>query len=176
MENDLPKFKYHPNPIETRAFETVETVICDCCGKQTRIYYTGPFYAVDEVEYLCPDCIASGKAAKKFNGEFQDNRFIDQVDDEEKVDELIHRTPGYSGWQQEDWLAHCKDFCEFIGYVGWNELVEMGIADEVLVDYKENGVYSIENVKNHLVNGGAMQGYLFRCLHCGKYRIHIDCM
>ena len=29
------------------------------------------------------------------------------VDDPEKLDELIHRTPGYSGWQQEYWRAHC---------------------------------------------------------------------
>ena len=41
----LPTFRYHPNPLETGAFEeSKEGVVCDCCGKTTHIYYTGPFY------------------------------------------------------------------------------------------------------------------------------------
>ncbi len=36
--------------------------------------------------------------------------------------EFVERTPGYHGWQQEFWLAHCGDFCVFIGYVGWNDI------------------------------------------------------
>ncbi len=43
----LPTFRYHPNPLETGAFEeSADGVACDCCGKTTHIFYTGPFYAV----------------------------------------------------------------------------------------------------------------------------------
>ena len=54
----LPQFKYHPKPLETGAFEQDKTVECDCCEQQTSVYYSGPFYCVDEVEHLCPWCIA----------------------------------------------------------------------------------------------------------------------
>ena len=50
----LPQFKYHPKPLETGAFEQDKTVECDCCEHQTSVYYSGPFYCVDEVEHLCP--------------------------------------------------------------------------------------------------------------------------
>lgn len=46
----LPLFKYHPKPLETGAFEQDKTVECDCCEQQTSVYYSGPFYCVDEVE------------------------------------------------------------------------------------------------------------------------------
>ena len=68
--------------------------------------------------YLCPECIANGEAARKYDGSFQDDFSLDDgVNDPEKLDELIHRTPGYSGWQQEYWRAHCGDYCAFLGYV-----------------------------------------------------------
>lgn len=69
----LPQFKYHPKPLETGAFEQDKTVECDCCEQQTSVYYSGPFYCVDEVEHLCPWCIADGSAAEKFAGSFQDD-------------------------------------------------------------------------------------------------------
>ncbi|MCA6722821.1 CbrC family protein, partial [Vibrio alginolyticus] len=52
----------HPKPLETGAFEQDKTVECDCCEQQTSVYYSGPFYCVDEVEHLCPWCIADGSA------------------------------------------------------------------------------------------------------------------
>ena len=39
----LPTFRYHPNPLETGAFEeSKEGVVCECCGKMTHIFYTNP--------------------------------------------------------------------------------------------------------------------------------------
>ena len=91
---------------------------------------------------------------------------------------MIHRTPGYCGWQQEYWVAHCDDFCAFIGYVGAKELEEMGILEEVIkngnpqqeCDWDEQ---EIELIKT-MVDGVSMQGYLFRCLHCGKHFLYYD--
>jgi uncharacterized protein CbrC (UPF0167 family) len=121
-KRDLPFFKYHPEPTLTGAFETDTIVTCDCCKEPTDIYYTGPFYAIDDIDVLCPWCIADGKAAKKFEGSFQDNANVDEVDYPEKLIELTEHTPGYRGWQQEYWLAHCNDYCAFKGYVGWQEI------------------------------------------------------
>lgn len=174
-ELGIPTFKYHPNPLNTGAFEiSEEGVVCDCCGKVTHIYYEGPFYAVDDIDYLCPACIASGKAAEKFDGSFQDDYSVeDGVEDAEKLDELIHRTPGYCGWQQEYWRAHCGDFCAYLGRVGAMELQALDVMDEVLDDPMWDDEQK-EMIQNS-VNGGHLQCYLFQCLHCGRHLVWMDC-
>lgn len=172
MKDNIPVFKYHPDPFATGVFrELEEPVVCPCCEAETSVIYEGPFYSVDEVENLCPGCIASGAAAEKYDGEFQDSESTDEVDDLDKLDELTHRTPGYCGWQQEYWRAHCGDFCAFLGYAGYAELKELGILEEVLEGVED---WYRENIQ-HLTKDGSMVGYLFRCLHCGKHLLHVDC-
>lgn len=173
----IPKFKYHPNPIETRAFIQGSPKKCDCCGKMTDTWYESPFYTTeDDIDCICPECISSGAAAEKFDGEFQDSYSVDEVSDPQKLDELIHRTPGYHGWQQEYWVAHCDDYCAFLGYVGWSDLERLGIDKEIEETYGDevNG-WDINLLKENMTNEGGMQGYLFKCLHCGKHLLHIDC-
>ena len=132
----LPTFRYHPNPLETGAFEeSVDGVTCDCCGQTTHVFYTAPFFAVENIECLCPECIASGEAARKYHGSFQDDCSVDGgVEDPARLEELIYRTPGYHGWQQEYWRAHCGDYCAFLGYVGARELRALGALEDVLDD------------------------------------------
>jgi uncharacterized protein CbrC (UPF0167 family) len=169
----LPVFRYHPNCAENGAFTKAEPdkpAICQCCGNQTEYYYGAMIYAVENVDCLCPECIASGAAAEKFDGTFiQDAEEISGGT--EKTDELFKRTPGLVTWQGEHWLAHCDDYCAFIAYVGTKELDEMGIAEEVFADYAEMNEY---DVRKYLEKDGSMVGYLFRCLHCGKYRLWVD--
>ena len=173
-ELGIPTFKYHPSPLATKAFEeSKEGLVCDCCGEVTHIYYQTPFYSIDDVECLCPTCIANGNAATKFNGSFQDDLSIEEgVDDLDKIDELIHRTPGYCGWQQEYWRVHCGDFCAYLGYVGASELKALGIMEEVLDD----PIWDDEQKQmiKESVNGGHLQCYLFKCLHCGKHLVWMD--
>ncbi|MDR0518063.1 MAG: CbrC family protein [Fibromonadaceae bacterium] len=182
--DNLPKFKYHPNPIETGAFKTGETVKCDCCEQETNIYYTGPFYSIDEIEALCPFCIANGKAAEKFDGDFQDSCSIEKilpninepnmVNIQGAEEEVCKRTPGYSGWQQEVWLSHCGDLCAFIGYVGWDEIKDK-LSDfvDLETDCKKIGKMPVEELPKYL-NNDSCRGYLFQCLYCKKYRLHYD--
>jgi len=182
----LPVFKYHPNPIETGAFKVGETEECDCCGQTTDICYTSPFYSAEEINVLCPFCIANGEAAEKFDGEFQDYLGIEGVSpnpaepstfkNAEAIEEVTKRTPGYRGWQQEVWLKHCDDLCAFVGYIGWDELQQLGLTDEIESDLAENSeIGTIEHVQKYCRNGGDLQGYLFQCLHCKKHRLYMDC-
>lgn len=174
MEHAFPIFKYHPYPLSTGAFQQSDTPLhCDCCGEETHIYYESPFYAVDNVKCLCPACIASGAAAEKFNGSFQDDCSVDAVSDPAKLDELIRRTPGYGGWQQEHWRAHCDDYCAFRGYVGSKELRELGLMDEVLDDPTWDS-WQRDIIQSDLENSGSPQGYLFQCLYCGKHLLWFD--
>ncbi|QDQ02604.1 CbrC family protein [Lysinibacillus fusiformis] len=59
----------------------------------------------------------------------------------------------------------------FIGYVGWSEIVEKGIEDEI-ENFTE---MAIEDLQLYLINDGQLQGYLFQCLECGKYCLYADC-
>src|SRR5690554_1791916 len=113
---ELPKFKYSPNAFELDIFENVEGT-CSVCNEKRQIKYTSSFYSVEEPEYICPWCIADGKASEKYKGEFNDYEGIENSENIEK--ELLlqasERTPSYTSWQQEVWLTHCNEPCAFVG-------------------------------------------------------------
>ena len=67
-------------------------------------------------------------------------------------------------------MAHCDDFCAFIGKVTWKQIKDMNI--EYVVDELEE--YDTEEVKEILNGQSDMVGYLFKCLYCDKYRLHIE--
>ena len=169
---DLPFFKYHPDPLETGSFEEGEEKICPCCGNKSKVYYSSFPYCSENVEYICPTCISNGEAARKFDAEFVQNAEWHGENDKEKDDELFHRTPGYMSWQGEYWLSCCDDYCAYMGTVGTRELKAMNIADEVIGEYVQRGAF--EDIEEYLVKDGPMCGYLFKCLHCGKYHLWVD--
>ncbi len=173
----LPYFRYHPDPFKTGVFKDDVSVVCECCEQATDAYYCGSIYCTADVKYLCPRCIASGAAAAKFDASFiQDADPLPDgaADAQAKTEELFKRTPGYFSWQGEHWLACCDDYCEFLGDVGTKELQDLGIAEEVFADYALRREFAVEDVRDYLVAGGDTAGYLFRCLHCGKYKIYVD--
>lgn len=163
-------FKYHPNVYNNDIIEN-KNGVCRCCGKEVS-EYCNTMYCVDDVHCICLECISEGKAAEKFNGEFIQDAESNLVSDPQKTDELFKRTPGYVSWQGEHWLACCNDYCAFIGDVGTKELEQMGIADEVFAEYDARDEF--ENAREYLEKSGSLAGYLFRCLHCGKYHLWID--
>ena len=168
----LPHFPYHPDPLATGSLVEGEAKACPSCGKESNIYYDLMPYCIDNIENLCPFCIANGLAAKKFDAEFvQDTEGQGELDPE-KDQLLFCQTPGYSSWQGENWLSCCQDYCAYLGTVGTRELKAMGIAEQVLEDYEERGEY--QDIEEHLVKDGSLCGYLFRCLHCQKYQIWVD--
>ena len=117
----LPVFDYHPDPIGTGSVEPSDAE-CVCCSQARGYIYTGPVYAVDELDdQLCPWCIADGSAADRFEAVFCD---VDPPADirDDIADVISERTPGFSGWQQERWLFHCGDGAAFLGVVGAKEL------------------------------------------------------
>ena len=169
---DLPQFRYYPDPVGTGAFEEGEAKTCPCCGKKSTVYYSTMPYCVENVENLCPLCISNGKAAKKYDATFIQDAEWKGEPDKEKNEELFRRTPGYMSWQGEYWLSCCDDYCAYLGTVGTRELKAMDIADEVFEEYAARNEF--EDVREYLVKDGSLCGYLFRCLHCGKYHLWVD--
>lgn len=169
---DLPKFRYHPDPIGTGAFEEGEEKTCPCCGKKRTVYYSITPYCVEDVENICPTCIANGEAARKYEATFIQGAEWEGEPDKEKEEELFCRTPGYISWQGEYWLSCCDDYCAYLGTVGTKELKAMDIVDEVFEEYAARDEF--EDVEEYLVKDGSLCGYLFQCLHCGKYHLWVD--
>ena len=135
----LPHFRYHPDPFKTGVFKDDASVVCECCGQATDAYYCGSVCCVADVNYLCA-------AAAKFDASFiQDADPLPPgvADAQAKTEELFKRTPGYFSWQGEHWLACCDDYCEFLGDVGTKELQDLGIAEDVFVDYALRGEFAV---------------------------------
>ena len=156
---------------------------CECCGAQPGELYKGPFYAIDEIEYLCLDCIASGRAAARFGGSFNDVGKVWEVycdfDREagavtpEVLTQVRERTPGYESWQGNTWLFHCGD-----GGVFHGDATEADIAQASPAS-REHFERNFEMPWNEVVEGFAPGGhdgiYHFKCRHCGLEMFHWDC-
>ncbi|WP_418360248.1 CbrC family protein [Sphingobacterium detergens] len=178
---ELPKFKYSPNAYKIDVFEDLEGK-CSICEEQRSIRYTGSFYSRETPEYICPWCIADGKAAEKYDGEFNDYCGIEDVSPDpndpkpniaqELLFEITNRTPSYISWQQEAWLTHCNEPCAFIDYADVDTINPL--LEELHDDIENNG-YPPEFIRTALSKEGSLVGYLFQCVKCGQYRLHVDC-
>ncbi len=160
-------FKYHPNILENSIVSTGKTSTCDCCKKDIDVYLTS-MYSAQKVDCICLECVANGSAAEKFDGQFVQDAETSEVDDSKKTKELFERTPGYSSWQGENWLACCNDYCAFIGDTDIENLKFLGVDSSVVEECAEQ--YGMD--KDDM---GYMSLYLFQCLHCGGYKLNADC-
>ncbi|PWU59122.1 hypothetical protein DLE60_18120 [Micromonospora globispora] len=174
----LPRFPYHPDPLATGSVVAAE-VVCACCRQRRPFTYVGPVYAVEELaRVLCPWCIANGQAASMFDAQFTDADWRVPEDVPADVTEVVlRRTPGFDGWQQEQWLHHCGDAAEFHGCVGAGELAAFPEAVEHLrSDLTGHGwpADQVEWYLQALSKDGQPTAYLFRCRHCGTHLAYSD--
>ena len=172
---NLPKFKYHSDPIATGSIKSSNNV-CECCGKDRGFISTGPAYSIEELrDCICPWCIYDGSAHDKFSVAFADIAGIGGYGRWEKVSKEIketiaYRTPGFSGWQQEEWWTHCNDAADFLGPSGYEDLIEYG--PEIESYFRNELGIEDEAVWNKyflsLNKDYGPTAYVFRCIHCGK--------
>ncbi len=158
-DTPLLLFRYHPDPLATGAFE-ISRGRCPHCGADRAYRYVGPVYASDEPDPPCPACIADGSFAARYDAEFTDAAALEGLEPV-VVDEVTRRTPGFAGWQQEQWMTHCDDAAAYLGPVGFQELIDHPQALEQLRDDMGD-----EDVQD-LSRDGSPTAYLFRCRHCG---------
>ena len=140
-------------------------------------------FAIEEYdEVICPWCIADGSAHEKLDTSFADEVFIggggswDNVP-ESVIEEIAYRTPGFCGWQQEQWWTHCGDGAAFLGRVGWKELAQFGqeAIDAIRVSTGLDDGPEWRSFFAALDKDGSPTGYLFRCLKCGNLGGYHDC-
>lgn len=182
MPDSLPTFKYHPNPLASGSIVKSDGV-CVCCNQSRGYIYTGPVYAEGEYDNcLCPWCIADGSAAEKFDACFVDEEGIGGYGDwddvpEVVIDEVAHRTPGFTAWQQEKWWTHCGDAGQFLGLADREALEKAG--DQAVTAIRESTDIDDDDEWKEFLDAlskdGSPTAYLFRCGKCGKYGGYVDC-
>lgn len=168
MTAPLPPFTYHPDPLATGAVEA-STTVCACCGKARGFIYVGPVYGGRDLDNaLCPWCIADGSAAAKLDASFADPSPLQRAGVAEAIVQQVHlRTPGYVSWQQESWLSHCNDACEFHGDATESEVRNASPETKAhwLSEYdqdEEGWAWATQGYKP----GGRSAFYKFVCRHC----------
>ncbi|MDB0511553.1 CbrC family protein [Ralstonia solanacearum] len=165
----FPHFRYHPVPLATGAVVASEKV-CACCNQARGCIYVGPVYSVNDLHHaLCPWCIADGSAASTTLGaSFSDSYLLVQAGmPTEVIEEVNFRTPGYISWQQESWLSHCGDACEFHGDAGIQDVESAsdGTKQAWLLEYKQDEA-SWRRVTESYQPAGDSALYKFVCRHC----------
>ena len=169
MERPLPTFAYHPDPVSTGSIVRSDEA-CEACEQVRGYVYSGPVYSVQEIEFLCPWCIADGSAARGFAAEFSTVEAVPGDVPAAVLDEILHRTPGFAGWQQERWLFHCSDGAQFEGRVGHEDVAPLpGVVEMIAAD----GWH--EDALRHMSADGDLTGYLFSCRHCSARLAYADC-
>jgi uncharacterized protein CbrC (UPF0167 family) len=177
----LPTFRYHPDPVSTGSIVRSSNR-CVCCGRQRGHVYSGPVFAKDDLdEAVCPWCIANSEAHLKFNAEFTASSSVGEPQgagelNRQIIEEIAFRTPGFSGWQQERWLACCNDAAQFLGRAGRREL-EAEWPEAVQAVQEDCGLDGAEWKRffQHLSRDGGPTAYVFRCSHCKRYLAYQDC-
>lgn len=177
----LPEFPYHQNPIATGSIKEAD-VICICCNKARGYVYVGPVYATAELdERICPWCIADGSAHDTFDCVFTDEAGIGGEHPYNKVSEEViamvaHRTPGFSGWQQERWWTHCQDAGQFLGRAGAREVsaLKPDEQDQFRFECEMRHGEEWEFFRDALDAEGSPCAYLFKCRKCGAIGGYAD--
>lgn len=175
----LPEFRYHPDPLATGSIVATE-VNCVSCEQLRPYVYVGPVYATEDLDdVVCPWCIADGTAARRFDAEFTAVAWTVPGDvPEAATDEVLHRTPGFTGWQQEQWLHHCGDAAAFLGPAGSTEVANLPDALGALRREGRSHGWPSEQIEEYiaaLATGDAQPtAYLFRCLVCEVHLAYSD--
>ena len=168
MENELPDFKYHPDPVGTGAIVSSSEECC-CCSKSRGFIYVGNIYwERDESYKLCPWCIADGSAAARFGASFADSTpLINAGITTEIAEEINRRTPGYESWQGEWWLSHCNDACEYLGDASEKDVrnATSATVEEWKREYNQNDD-GWGWVSEGYTPGNDSALYKFKCRHC----------
>ena len=176
MAEELPKFKYHPDPIATGMINASNDE-CPCCNKKRGYAYSKMPYCTQDIENLCPWCIGDGTAAEKYDATFSDGHPLKRAGiSDEITEEVTKRTPGFISWQEDEWLSCCNDACEFHGDISVNELKNLD-ADTMARFRREHDYMDDEDfasLPEYYEPGGQPAIYKFVCRHCGKIHLGMD--
>ena len=173
----MSEFRYFAEPHGPSSTWTDAARTCDLCG-EVRAGYEGPYYGIEEIDFVCEPCLSSGRLAER---DATANDGGANVADPARRAELEQRTPHVSTWQDWVWPAHCGDFCRFEREAGQQELIEAapdGYGPAFLAAHLDPAEAPLEWdwVPPSLAGDAGFEVgvYLFRCLVCGAPVVRWD--
>jgi uncharacterized protein CbrC (UPF0167 family) len=172
---DLPNFEYFLDPIANGCVVPV-LAKCPCCEKDREFMYCGPIYCKDNILHVCPWCIHSGEATRKWDASFNDAHSIPKNVPKHIIETVCNRTPGFEGWQTNHWLFSETDAMMFVGEIdGVTLLAE---ADDLKIAACRRALdewhLSEEFDFAEITRGGQPAVYLFRDRQSGEYSAYAD--
>lgn len=196
MSTHEMEFRYFRYPHRFSTYRSAPET-CAVCG-QKQPGYAGPFYGLEEIDFVCETCLAAGRLAEKgaFTNDGDDTTLRSQIAHrhpemsaealEAEVDrrtaELEQRTPHMVTWQDFSWPAHCGDYCCFVKEAGKDDLNTLA-ADGNGLAFFESHLYrtylgdDMEDVWKGIRPESPQDNafsfpigvYLFQCLQCREY-------
>ena len=172
----LPRFRYHPAPIATGSIMTSDA-ICDCCDKPRGYAYATAVYALQDIESVCPWCIADGSLERMFDATLNDDRPLRAAGlPSEVIHEVTCRTPGYVSWQQDCWIVCCDDACEFHGDASATEIQALDAKGLTALSRASGfAANDLRQIVTSYEPGGSPAFYRFVCRHCARAKYNGDC-
>jgi len=180
-DDPLPGFRFFEDPVREGVVEA-RKIRCSCCGKKRSHVYTGPQYGPsDDVEPLCPWCIADGSAAEELGLSFNECIDIPDGADADLIEEVEERTPAYQSWQGSYWAFLADTPMVFVGEATLDMVTHPDrSAIEAAFD-QEASVYGFSEDDpdrpqlSTQVRGGHICFYIFRDPETGRYTARSDC-
>lgn len=158
-----PVLKYIENSSDVYEY-LKEGKECQCCGNRVN-FYTTMIYSEEDIDVICHDCVVSGKACAKFNGEFNE---AEPVDNFELQEEVCKKTPTLPTCQELIWPACCGDYPKYLRRLTSEDLLN----DEVMNSLKNT--FKDEYVAFDDLGDYEDMAVLFKCNKCGQYHAIID--
>lgn len=181
MDPRIPHFTYY-DPIAAAKVFAASELACDVCGVARGLVYTSSFFSLEDEPTICANCVASGAAARKFDGSFHDcgqtwepRNLAEDIAGPvpaEVLAEIRDRTPAYESWQENEWLFHCSDAALFRGDASAEEVAKADPPSRAW--WEAVNERPREEELNGYAPGQALGVYRFDCRHCGLKMFHWD--
>lgn len=175
----LPTFRYHPDPLASGSIVEADRPCVVCGQRRGYLYDVTPYGEAEDVEDICPWCIADGSAHEELDVTFVDADVLADAVSEEVLTEVTCRTPGFANWQGDEWPTCCDDATAFLKPVGIKEVRQD--------HYEWEGLLMGHIVHEMQISGGAAMhllgsldrdsgptAYAFQCLNCNRMHFYID--
>ncbi|MDB6095964.1 MAG: hypothetical protein JWM09_242 [Francisellaceae bacterium] len=170
LNETFPSFKYFRFPLEEGVVAPSEE-ICMICNHPRGYIYTEEIYDDNNyVKEICPWCIANGKAAKFFKGEF--NLDKNPNVNKKNITILSKKTPSLPSWQFHQWPTCCEDYCCYLFRVDFEKTLNLPLlAKEAIYEYYKGLGFDEKKTNEEIQSLNRKEGpigYLFECLNCSK--------
>jgi uncharacterized protein CbrC (UPF0167 family) len=196
------RFRYFEHPHQFSTYQD-EPQQCEVCGRE-QPGYTGPFYGLQDVEFVCEECLATGRLQEHDITTNEGNATAlrehlralhpDLSDEEmkqlaqERTVELEQRTPHVVTWQDFFWPALCGDYRRFIQEVGKPDLIRLSPDGNGMTFFAAHtrDIADLDHARevwdgiraDSPADGRVAYSvgvYLFRCLTCEEPILLWDC-